>query len=280
MGKRSCIFCGAAKVSDEHVFSDWIKQVMPDVASQQRSTHTGTLTALQSGVTAVTTRDVPLTVLETRVKRVCAPCNSGWMSEIDAQAKKYLELMIPGQQELELDRTALGALAKWVYLKTLMYEFVQRPTQVGNVDEWHEFYTTRTLPSNLAVWVGPQKAENWSWETRMATLSMAVPDASDSPFVRHYTMATLPLNTLTATLGLGSFFAQLFFARYPDRVGWVSRITDADDAFATVGVQQIWSSPPHSLRWDPVSSGLVNEENISLAASYIYRGLSGHTSPI
>jgi hypothetical protein len=29
------------EVSDEHVFSKWLKDVMPDVASQTKSSHTG-----------------------------------------------------------------------------------------------------------------------------------------------------------------------------------------------------------------------------------------------
>jgi hypothetical protein len=41
MAKRTCIFCGAVEVSDEHVFSKWLKDVMPDVASQTKSSHTG-----------------------------------------------------------------------------------------------------------------------------------------------------------------------------------------------------------------------------------------------
>jgi hypothetical protein len=280
MAKRTCIFCGAVEVSDEHVFSKWLKDVMPDVASQTKSSHTGTLSSFQSGISAVSRREMPLTVLETRVKRVCGPCNNGWMGSLDGQVKPFLQPMILGVEELSLDAGALDLIARWLYMKTLVYEFVQRPTQVATAEEWKDFYTARTPPANVAIWIGCQNSAGTSWESRMTALSVAVPDPADNPFVVRYSLDTLPLNTLTATLGLGAFFAQILYARHPDWIGMSERVEDADDLLGIFDVQQIWPTVPKQLSWKPSSSQLVGEETISRVGGLIYERLTGHQGPI
>jgi hypothetical protein len=61
------------------------------------------------------------------VKRVCKPCNTGWMHQIEDAAKPVLTRPIQGNPKTLRDDELLAA-SRWAYLKGLVADLVMNPT--------------------------------------------------------------------------------------------------------------------------------------------------------
>src|SRR3954451_16688343 len=96
--QKFCIFCERSGMSKEHVFSDWINDVLPPDGTHNRIRIRGFDAA---GGTASPFHDVTAhrqggpAKLTARV--VCQRCNSGWMSKLQARAKSVLIPLINGK---------------------------------------------------------------------------------------------------------------------------------------------------------------------------------------
>src|SRR3954454_12205133 len=107
--KNRCVFCGAAEVTDEHVWPDWISRtLLPELKLRKVRTRTDPA----SKQTEEVGRSWGGPGLDIKVKRVCGACNSGWMSELENEAKPYLTPLILGEAT-ELDRQAREIVAAW-----------------------------------------------------------------------------------------------------------------------------------------------------------------------
>ena len=86
--KRVCVFCGGTPVTLEHVWPRWVAAILADGGPVQ----------VERGVD-----DEPATwqqvSLEVTIRRVCAICNNGWLSELEQAAKPRLEPLILGDTE-------------------------------------------------------------------------------------------------------------------------------------------------------------------------------------
>ncbi len=90
-----CVFCGhEGKKTSEHVFPLWTREtVPPDVRGES-----GYIFRDGSGHFQVVP-GMPVAALE--IKRVCAACNNGWMSDLERKAKVLLTRPIQGNPEIE-----------------------------------------------------------------------------------------------------------------------------------------------------------------------------------
>lgn len=73
---------------------------------------------------------MPLATLT--VKRVCNPCNTGWMHKIEDAAIPVLSDLIAGHPRT-LRADAIRVAAKWAYLKCLVVELATRGHKPGRV---------------------------------------------------------------------------------------------------------------------------------------------------
>ncbi|MEI2698808.1 MAG: hypothetical protein V9E94_10835 [Microthrixaceae bacterium] len=105
-GERRCVFCGGARMSREHAIPQWVGEVLHGAAGESGDWTTwyafGTLSEnCERRHPAESNR--PTVV----VKRVCRDCNSGWMADVEGEAKPILEPMINGKPcTLSLERSA------------------------------------------------------------------------------------------------------------------------------------------------------------------------------
>jgi hypothetical protein len=113
-GNRECLFCGRsghAKMTREHAWPNWLLTVFPHNDEKHTVVRNSTAGERQEwecvGQTPVT------------VKRVCANCNSGWMSELENRCKPILESLIPGVRQLTVSISEQNTLSRWC-LKTFM----------------------------------------------------------------------------------------------------------------------------------------------------------------
>jgi hypothetical protein len=89
------------------------------------------------------------------VKDVCERCNNEWMSRIEAEAKKYAEPLIRGDEKVLIDPDAQWAISRWAYLKVLLFERVDKRYQLLPERRYREMYASSlgepTLPANMTV---------------------------------------------------------------------------------------------------------------------------------
>jgi hypothetical protein len=83
-----CIFCGSAgPLTREHVFPRWLRELFPDLGEADYLRRLVTFTTDQS-------HQRPGRPFDVVVRDVCADCNNGWMSALEAQAKPVLTPML------------------------------------------------------------------------------------------------------------------------------------------------------------------------------------------
>ena len=98
-----CLFCERqVKLSDEHILLQWLLKSLGVHESQLGMTH-------HSTVGLPVSRRGPLPFANFINGRVCADCNNGWMSQLEADMKPQLEAL------MNLDLAALKGLESAAY---------------------------------------------------------------------------------------------------------------------------------------------------------------------
>jgi hypothetical protein len=147
---RRCVFCGGEPVTKEHLWSDWIRKLLPDDAVM--STHT--IESHESG-----TASFPALPFRMTVSAVCHDCNSGWMSDLDGAVKPYIAWMIKGGGR-HLHESGLQTIATWAVLKALIFQFVRPKRRFVPDEHYHELYASKTIPPpRFRVWTARTESE-------------------------------------------------------------------------------------------------------------------------
>ena len=148
-----CVFCGnSGALTGEHVLGDWLTTIglpMDEVAH---------------GAGWLNMMDRPMGVSQPfrrTVNDVCGPCNYGWMSALEAVAKRVLTPFILGGPGV-IESADRGALAAWLQ-KTTLVAMLMSPEEDRvrgyglPSSEYHELYerrgTQEPLPATQ-VWIG------------------------------------------------------------------------------------------------------------------------------
>jgi hypothetical protein len=118
---RKCVFCGGERVTKEHVFPDWLKDVLPP--GQKLMWHSRRSRAVGSTPEDPEIWEGP--TLETEVKRVCHTCNHEWMSDLEGDAKPILIPMILGKPA-RLSVPNQEIVAAWGFKTFLMLHLLHK----------------------------------------------------------------------------------------------------------------------------------------------------------
>jgi hypothetical protein len=146
-----CIFCQRErKLSREHLWPRWARDLLEQEERDHRVPH-----SIEPHDAAAKYWDAP--PFTATVKDVCRECNQGWMSPIEAEAKKYAEPLIRGEESLLIDVDAQWALSRWAYLKVLLFERVDVRYRLLPEHRYHEMYESSqnepTLPADMSVFL-------------------------------------------------------------------------------------------------------------------------------
>jgi hypothetical protein len=146
-----CIFCQReGKASREHLWPRWTQGTF-DAEERKRPVrhsiepHDGPREAWDAPPFSATLKDV------------CQHCNNGWMSQIEAEAKVYMEPLIRGDKGQLIDVEAQWAISRWAYLKVLLFERVDKRHRLHPNRRYREMYESSlgepTLPANMSVFL-------------------------------------------------------------------------------------------------------------------------------
>jgi hypothetical protein len=142
-----CVFCGARPTTNEHVFPQWLLDVIP---GEGELTHTW---AAPEGSASIS-REWTNEALDFKANVVCGPdCNSGWMERLETRARPFLEPMIRGRRAMLLPEGA-RTVAHWALKTALMIDFAQEPEHRSvPASVYQELYSAQDVTPQTFVWV-------------------------------------------------------------------------------------------------------------------------------
>jgi hypothetical protein len=138
---RVCVFCGHDEVTNEHVFPQWLR----DVLGPGPAEHARMLWDLEGN--AMEQLAYPGKAFNLEVGRVCQQtCNGGWMSDLERAVRPILEPMLIGRAK-PLGRDSQATLAAWAYKTALMLNFaVPEIVRAADPAEYQHLFRYRRPP--------------------------------------------------------------------------------------------------------------------------------------
>lgn len=119
-----------------------------------------------------------------RIRRACAPCNNGWMSQLEREVRPFIEPLVEGNP-IALDHTQMAIVARWIALKCMVVEhnadkiLMPRRDRIAFKDE-------HAIPPYYRIYVGAHDTEHLTafyrdaFELSINTLQPPVDDATYS----------------------------------------------------------------------------------------------------
>lgn len=136
---KTCIFCGGSKLTKEHVWPQWLIELLP--AKTIRQTRLGGAPSEFSG--------------DVTVKSVCADCNNCWMSSLEDAIRALLGGMVL-DIAVSLDSSQQLLLGTWAVKTAFMVESMRGGShpRFYTEDDRQAFRLNKTIPNGTYVYLG------------------------------------------------------------------------------------------------------------------------------
>lgn len=142
---RLCVFCGGHPLTKEHVLRNALRKYLP----QQRFTsHT-----VFNGGAQPEERTSRRSSFDSTVRRVCAPCNNGWMHDLEVAAEGALTPMLQGHPTA-LDSNTVRVLAGWAAKTAMMRSFMDPGVNPLDTGQMRAFAQDPVPPQGWFVFLG------------------------------------------------------------------------------------------------------------------------------
>lgn len=233
--RKFCIFCGGFPVTKEHMWAEWLRNYIPRT---RINFHSRSAIVFRSG-TQARTRLHSGDPHSSRVRCVCKPCNSGWMSVLQSQTKPILVPLLNGEP-YSLRRRDQAILATWVTMFAMVAEFRLRSGELAAISEAErkEFMASRLPLKNWKIWIGAIDDE--TWRGRYVHTTLPVYSASD---VEKRTSDGVPIpNTQTTSFVVNKLYVHAISSSVVD----LHR-----QQISTKIVQRIWPLFTKIIKWPP-----------------------------
>jgi hypothetical protein len=245
MSDGGCIFCGKIPQTKTHIFRKaWIDRLMVPSQGPFETIHdTADLTgASREG-------NWPSEEFSMAPGAACAPCNNGWMDDIDRAAEQIVEPMVVGHKATVRLFHDQKAVARWVSQVAILMDQTQIQ-QVVPAEIARRFHDDQEPLAGMTVWLARTgmdwSVEGWqrAWVLTTGTHSETAPRPNMSLFtfriVNLVVQALVPLDDAAQrTFGVSRgenmrFLRQIWPSRYAP-VSWPPPVTirpDTVEAFA------------------------------------------------
>jgi hypothetical protein len=253
---RTCIFCGGNKLSKEHFWSKWIDPLISSQFSfryEANGVQIGRGKVIRTGYTERTGKPT-----SKRLRVVCKQCNNGWMSALEANAKRVLTPLILGKRTT-LTASDQRSIATWVSLKSIISEHNIHDDEVTPQTARSAFRKNPQPLSGMIIWIGECGQGGWQsafYRTKMCLgiLPMhALPTESNRP-------ATA--NSQSISFGIGRLFIHVSHTTIPQ--------LNLKLKTGRAGVvRQIWPIVAQNIFWPPMQT--LTAENAATIASTLNR---------
>ncbi len=150
---RRCIFCGGEPVTKEHVVAQWISNVLVPRGATIHIESVGT----QDGNTTQSERSAS-SIIDLQAKRVCGPCNYGWMSNLEHRAQPTLTAMFHGKRTVLTPSDQL-LLATWATKTAIALQYLDKRGREPSWQHRRWIAANASPPPGVAVCLGAYSGE-------------------------------------------------------------------------------------------------------------------------
>jgi hypothetical protein len=167
------MFCGASGVTKAHVFAKSWTGHFDDPNDTRDHEVVHRYTDPKTGVEEEFKRSKTFGLIS---RKVCGPCNSGWLSELEERVSPLMG-DFAANNRITLDPTEQGDLALWSAVAALI-AMSRDPDSVGFADSSiaRGIYQEREPPNEMNIWLGANSHGEMAW-FRAHSLSLgAAPD--------------------------------------------------------------------------------------------------------
>ena len=257
-----CIFCGGTGLSKEHIWSDWLSNLIPH--NDQHGEYWSSMHG-NSGSKEVNWTIPPVSstrqgcVLQRKVRNVCKRCNNGWMSRVVNRAKPYVEQAVLGKS-FKVNLKEQNDLAAWIGITTVSQEFVNRRARRIPPEDRTVLMTTEIPPLSWSIWIAKYEGQWWAPMGHYhIPISYSKPPTDSDPVLLS---GELQLTTFT----LGELLVHVFTSSQAAMIEtYRSYIAGASNPWK---LQQLWPIVQDTLSWPP-SCSFGDHEVDSLAFDWV-----------
>jgi hypothetical protein len=239
MTRRLCIFGGHdKKLTSEHIWGDWVTKYVPRTMNKHQFANI--LIPKPGEPEPPIVRIRAGDPLSSQVPVVCGNCNSGWMSQLQNQAKPFLIPLFEGK-ECALAAEARTTVSAWIAMATMTSEHVSRdPKQIAiSQAERDWLMNKRTPPDEWRIWIGRHRSQGWPGQWVHATFPVA-------SAAKNITNEDRQPNTQTTAFQIGELFVFVMSSIFPD----IPKVWDWENTpRARRCLRQLWPHVGGTLIW-------------------------------
>jgi hypothetical protein len=257
-----CIFCNNTGLTKEHIFSDWLKRLLPVAPNHNtclREYSVDPSTGL--GTTKLTYGRKQGAIHSRKVRVPCASCNNGWMSRVVNLARPISTQLISGNA-VPLHRNQMTALATWVTLASMMAEFSHAKERIVPVEDYVYIREHQTPPPSWVILLGrydgvSRMPMKYNIHRFMPKIKVGSAIIVDPEIKRAWSLIT--------TYNLKHFFVQVFCTQDPGlRLFYSNHPRPA-------GLIRVWPPDLQAAIW-PAGPGL-NDEKYRFVLNDFYQAI-------
>jgi hypothetical protein len=206
---RTCIFCPHKADSQEHIWSKWILDKLPETTD-------GTFTQRKPNGTTRTwkTRKPELTV-----GLVCERnCNNGWMStKLEDPMKSATEDIIVLNNKKTFNQTECATVAAWAFKTTVLANHINLHGEpFFPVEQRRAFARNLTIPKGVQVWLARRNAGHLT-ATYWSEQSTKQPESPLMPHLKTLPVSPYRFQMYVCVLSIGYLLLQVVAARWTER---------------------------------------------------------------
>lgn len=251
-------------MSKEHIFAEWLQKHLPKTGILNHEVYSE-LTTLTGVETAVTKHSGE--PHSGRIRCVCVPCNTGWMSRLQEITKPILLPLIAGNR-VQLNHREQENLAGWIAMLTMVSEYRDRSRNRVAISQedrrWLKEHGTPP-PKGWKIWLGNFSNQG---EWRSIWVHSVAPIAGKEHIPERTDFGLDLPNTQSTTVVIGQLYVHVLSSALKS---WVVRQDMAGRGRAVM--PRLWPllANGRRLRWPP-TVGLSSAEAVALASS-LYRSV-------
>lgn len=226
-----CIFCGNTGVSKEHVWAEWLGQVVPAGLPARAYNHFWASADQPRKWIAQNSIYQPAHPGTRKIRKVCIKCNTGWMSRLQSQAKNCLTPLLLGQTPV-VSAASQKIIARWSAVTAVVADFMDPRAQCVSAEDRRWLAREEGLPPNWLVWAGRYAGVRWDWGyLRIGTTLARMPKGTTPDEMP-------PANTQITTFVLGRAVFHAFNSPMVAEMGVTFRT-----------LRQMWPWTPSDFDW-------------------------------
>lgn len=250
--QKQCIFCDNPVHSKEHLWSEWMHELLPQLPDPRHDrkiiTDHPKEGRREAGIKA---RQGHLHTI--KIRAICEPCNNDWMSKLEGQVRPLLTPIITGSP-VALDFEQMAVIAQWIALKCIVSEHSSPNVSVTPRHERVEFRNHGTIPDYFRIYVANHNMKGAAGYMRHSFCMSREGPAPDPPLMGS------PNNVQTITFVLGRVFVHLNAARVN---GYTIESRHIIQPFH--GQCRIWPFQHYEMVWP--RRPLIDQSGMSLVAN-------------